>query len=80
MLETAQSENVGENLYEWSKAGLLQLVNVLPDGTSRPGATLGYKDGDNGSHLGAQHVERWSKDRVELRLDGGSETNGIVCA
>ncbi len=30
------------NLYEWS-GGHLQLVNVLPDGTSKPGAHLGYE-------------------------------------
>lgn len=30
-----------ENLYEWS-GGRLQLVNVPPDGKSRPGAHLGY--------------------------------------
>ena len=36
------------NLYEWY-AGGLQLVNVLPDETSRPGAVLGYSTGGGGS-------------------------------
>ncbi len=36
-----------ENLYEWSQ-GQLQLVNVLPDGMSKPGADLGYAgEGNN---------------------------------
>jgi hypothetical protein len=30
------------NLYEWS-GGRLQLVNVLPDGTSQPGSVLGHE-------------------------------------
>jgi hypothetical protein len=37
----AISGGARENLYEWSQAGL-QLVNVLPNNTSKPGATLGY--------------------------------------
>jgi hypothetical protein len=39
---SGRSTNNSENLYEWNQGGL-QLVNVLPDHTSEPGAMLGYK-------------------------------------
>lgn len=44
-----------QNLYEWT-AGKLQLVNVLPDGKSRPGAFLGYQASVIGSPLSVAHA------------------------
>jgi hypothetical protein len=43
-----------ENLYEWS-GGRLQLVNVLPNGESRPGAHLGYLNGATGEEEVTAH-------------------------
>jgi hypothetical protein len=46
-------EEFPQNLYEWS-GGKLQLVNITPSGTSKPGAYLG----DNGSRAGGGMTTR----------------------
>jgi hypothetical protein len=60
-----------ENLYEWS-AGRLQLVNVNPQGVSKPGASLGLhgSQGDTVAHAVSDDGRRvvWSYGTVEEGL------------
>jgi hypothetical protein len=47
--------NAPQNLYEWSGSQLHQ-INVLPDGTSEPEASLGYRNGVGGNPFVAHTI------------------------
>ena len=60
-----------ENLYEWS-GGRLQLVNVLPNRESRPGAYLGYHTG-NVSYYAVAHTVSSDGRRIVWSLEAEGE-------